>query len=271
MKKSIFSMLLVTVLALTPVLTSFGAAPSGGSWVNDSQGWTFINRDGTTPTNTWEVIDGKFYYFDESGHILTDTTTPDGSTVDKTGAKTKEGRHIAYDGGEKDLFPFYPTTIKAEAPTLADTGLGSQVGEYEKDMINTLGKIQPCIGIYGDKRLYSFEKYPSVVFQIDSATNKDRYCLGAYGPFAAFFTCSGTDTITCAQLEEVLGVEITINISYIGDRHFATFTYNGRDYFISSCTHEGVFQGDAQTSAVKHLEWEPEKGFFDENGQWISI
>ncbi len=271
MKKMFFSMAFTLCLTVVSAFTAMAAAPSGGTWINDSSGWTFVNRDGTTPNNTWEIINGKLYYFDETGHILMNTTTPDGSTVDGSGAKTKDGKPIVYDGGEKELFPYYPTTIKAAAPTLADTGLSVQIGAYEKDMVKALGPIQPCIGVHGEPKLYTFENCPSVVFHIDSATNKDSYCINARGPFAAFFTCSGTDTITCAQLEEVLGVKITIGAALFEDRHYATFTYNGHDYSIFSCTHEGVFQGDSVISVLTHFDWERQEGFFDESGAWISL
>lgn len=255
MKKFISSVVLTTTLSLALAFASLAAAPSGGSWVSDSQGWTFVNSDGTTPANTWEIINGKSYYFDESGHILTDTTAPDGSTVDKTGAKTVNGKHEVF-VLESDIFPLYPTTIKADAPTLADTGLSAQVGADETDMIKALGAIQPCVGRMGEPHLYTFESCPGVVFKIQGAVNTAPYSLTAHGPFAAFFTCSGTDTITCAQLEEALGVQVTVGAAMFDDRHFASFTYNGHDYSIFSCTHEGVFRGDSVISVLTHYEWD---------------
>lgn len=270
MRKSIRTLLFAAAFALIPAMSSLAAAPSGGRWVSDSSGWTFVNRDQTTPSNTWEIIDGKYYYFDESGHILTDTTTPDGNTVDKTGAKTVNGKHVVC-GAHDGFFPFFPTTIQAEAPTLADTGISAQVGADREDMLKTLGDIQPCAGIYNEPNLYTFEKAPSTVFQIISATGKGPYCINAYGPFAAFFTCSGTDTITCAQLEEALGVKVNIGAAMFEDRHFAEFTYNGHDYSILTCTHEGVFQGDAAVSVLTHYDWDQYKGFYDESGAWIGL
>ena len=36
--------------------------------------------------NEWEIINGIWYYFDENGYMLADTTTPDGYYVDVNGA-----------------------------------------------------------------------------------------------------------------------------------------------------------------------------------------
>lgn len=273
MKKTIFSLLFATALILAPAFRSMAFAPSGGSWINDAQGWTFINRDGTTPSNTWEVIDGKSYYFDESGHILTDTTTPDGSTVDGSGAKIdSKGRHFVYTGGETGFFPLYPTTIKAESPTLADTGLSAWVGADEKDIVKTLGTSQACIGAcHYEPDYYTFEKSPGVIFKIMDFTDREPYCLTACGPFAGFFTCSGTDTITREQLEAALGVKMKIGSAMFEDRHFATFIYNGYEYSIYSCTHEGVFQGDVQVSVLPYRDVNQYRGFYDESGAWIGI
>lgn len=62
-------------------MTSFAA-----EWKQDNSGWWYQNDDGSYPTNTWKEIDGKQYYFDNNGYILTNTTTPDGQKVDASGA-----------------------------------------------------------------------------------------------------------------------------------------------------------------------------------------
>lgn len=62
-------------------MTSFAA-----EWKQDNSGWWYQNDDGSYPTNTWKEIDGKQYYFDNNGYILTNATTPDGQKVDASGA-----------------------------------------------------------------------------------------------------------------------------------------------------------------------------------------
>ena len=62
-----------------------------GSWViegwqNNGYGWWYQRANGTYPHNEWEIINGIWYYFDENGYMLADTTTPDGYYVDVNGA-----------------------------------------------------------------------------------------------------------------------------------------------------------------------------------------
>lgn len=75
-------------------------------WNKDGTGWWFRNTDGTYTTNNWQQIDGKWYFFNNSGYMqtgwilwnyqyyycddangdmLVSTTTPDGFRVDSSG------------------------------------------------------------------------------------------------------------------------------------------------------------------------------------------
>ena len=55
-------------------------------WQNNGYGWWYQRANGTYPHNEWEIINGIWYYFDENGYMLADTTTPDGYYVDINGA-----------------------------------------------------------------------------------------------------------------------------------------------------------------------------------------
>ena len=55
-------------------------------WQNSGYGWWYQRANGTYPHNEWEIINGIWYYFDENGYMLADTTTPDGYYVDENGA-----------------------------------------------------------------------------------------------------------------------------------------------------------------------------------------
>jgi len=79
--------LIITLgLSLAMIFTAFA-----GQWQMDSIGWWYQNDDGSYPVNCWQWIDGKNYYFDSDGHCLMNTITPDGYTVDGTGAWTVNG------------------------------------------------------------------------------------------------------------------------------------------------------------------------------------
>nr|WP_315318862.1 hypothetical protein [Schaalia odontolytica] len=50
-----------------------------GAWVMDSVGWWYRNADGSYPTNTSMVIDGRTYRFDGRGYMRTCWVLVDGS------------------------------------------------------------------------------------------------------------------------------------------------------------------------------------------------
>lgn len=55
-------------------------------WEPIDTGWKFKQGDGTYLTNSWKQDpDGKWYYLNEDGWMLKDTTTPDGFYVDANG------------------------------------------------------------------------------------------------------------------------------------------------------------------------------------------
>ena len=55
-----------------------------GAWVMDSVGWWYRNADGSYPTNTSMVIDGRTYRFDGRGYMRTCWVLVDGSSPGNT-------------------------------------------------------------------------------------------------------------------------------------------------------------------------------------------
>lgn len=50
-------------------------------WIQDSKGWYLKEVDGSWyPTNEWELVDNKWYYFDSEGYMVTGNYTIDGKT-----------------------------------------------------------------------------------------------------------------------------------------------------------------------------------------------
>lgn len=62
-----------------------------GQWIQDGSGWWYQNDDGTYPSNGWNWLDGKCYYFMPDGYCLMNTQTPDGYTVNADGAWIVDG------------------------------------------------------------------------------------------------------------------------------------------------------------------------------------
>lgn len=88
----------LTAAILTAALAAAMSVPAlAGQWLSDSNGWWYRNDDGTFLANTWYWLDGnndgiqECYYFDPHGYSLANTNTPDGYTVNASGAWTIDG------------------------------------------------------------------------------------------------------------------------------------------------------------------------------------
>lgn len=92
MKK--FGRILTAAFLLSFSLTTTAFA---GTWKQDTSGWWYQNDDGSYPKSIWQWIDGngdgiaESYCFDANGYLYTNTTTPDGYTVNRDGAWMVDG------------------------------------------------------------------------------------------------------------------------------------------------------------------------------------
>lgn len=88
---------LLKVVGTTFTLSMLLSFTSLAAWQQDTAGWWYQNDNGGYPTNCWQWIDGnndgiaESYYFDSNGYCLQDTMTPDGYTVNASGAWTVNG------------------------------------------------------------------------------------------------------------------------------------------------------------------------------------
>lgn len=81
MKKTFMTAILAGLMAVSMSMTAFA-----GQWQQDAKGWWYQNDDKTYLKDGWKWVDGKCYYFTSDGYCLTGTQTPDGYTVDASGA-----------------------------------------------------------------------------------------------------------------------------------------------------------------------------------------
>ena len=79
--KKIAAVGIAAVLAAGMCMSSFAAG-----WENSPAGWVYQLTDGSFAANTWEQINGAWYYFNENGIMLENGITPDGYTVGADGA-----------------------------------------------------------------------------------------------------------------------------------------------------------------------------------------
>lgn len=81
----------ITIVIATATMASQAMPAMAAEWKQDNTGWWYQEDNGSYPTNSWKWINGRCYYFDSNGYMLASTTTPDGYTVDATGAWTVNG------------------------------------------------------------------------------------------------------------------------------------------------------------------------------------
>ena len=81
----------IAIALATATMTSQAMPAMAAEWKQDNTGWWYQEDNGSYPTNSWKWINGRCYYFDSNGYMLASTTTPDGYTVDATGAWTVNG------------------------------------------------------------------------------------------------------------------------------------------------------------------------------------
>ena len=77
-------------------------------WQKNSQGWWYLNANGTVPKSSWKQIDDKWYYFNKSGYMMTGWQKLDGAWyyLGQDGAMKTGWQHISdkwyyfYDSGK---------------------------------------------------------------------------------------------------------------------------------------------------------------------------
>ena len=55
-----------------------GRVKAGGRWEEDGIQWKYRNADGSYACSMWKEIEGKWYYFDVNGYMLTGWIEVDG-------------------------------------------------------------------------------------------------------------------------------------------------------------------------------------------------
>lgn len=94
-KKQIYKKAVALSLA-TAMVAGSATTAFAGQWKNDTTGYWW-DENGTCPKNEWKWIDGngdgisESYYFGADGYLLTNTTTPDGYTVNADGQWVENG------------------------------------------------------------------------------------------------------------------------------------------------------------------------------------
>lgn len=134
------TMLIILVLSVGLTFPSYAA-----EWQHDNVGgWWYQEDDGSYPVEIWKEIQGKWYYFNSAGYLLTDTITPDGYHVGNDGAwiemdeeqvyeivseflmeRGTTGYWLLSEGGEPgkvEIWEHWRTGVKGKIIVYLDTG-----------------------------------------------------------------------------------------------------------------------------------------------------
>lgn len=126
-RKKYYAAGVAAVLCLATGMTSYA-----GTWEKNDTGWWYQLDDGTWPASTWfhDLADGNWYYFDQDGYMLSDTTTPDGYRVDLSGA---------WDQVEKAVSDAAETATEAAATVSA--AAKAEMTKYKEEILNISDQI----------------------------------------------------------------------------------------------------------------------------------
>ena len=161
--------LLLAATAVMSMAMSTTAFAGMGSWQQNATGWWWQRTDNSYPADEWKWIDGngdgtaESYYFDQNGYLITNTTTPDGYTVNADGAWVQDGvvqkRQVMLDLGDE--------VLAAQTTTQTNTAAGNPVMDgksIEKIVVNP--EIMGMMGVGG----------------VDRLPNKTEIGQGTWGP-----------------------------------------------------------------------------------------
>lgn len=146
--------LTITTLVMSMALSMTAMA---GQWQQDGAAWKYQQDDGSYQAGGWQWIDGngdgvaECYYFGTDGTMLANTTTPDGYTVDASGAWTELGivrtKAVAdtspIQGGENNAIPsgFNENGLSNVAIDLLEHTRAENAAKYgESEVVESAGE-----------------------------------------------------------------------------------------------------------------------------------
>lgn len=195
-------LLVATAAAAMSMVMSMTAFASMGNWQQDASGWWWQRTDNSYPADEWKWIDGngdgtaESYYFDQNGYLITNTTTPDGYTVNADGAwvvdSVVQKRQVMLDLGDE--------VLATQTVTQTNTAAGNPVTDGKSiEQITLNQEIVSMMGAGGVDRLpnkteigqdvlgptYNVD-YNGVTLRVETDT-REKWVGTIYGPAKAVF------------------------------------------------------------------------------------
>ena len=124
-----------TAMAFSAIMA---IASYAGEWKQDTSGYWYQNDDGSYTTNGWQEIDGKQYYFDGNGYMLSESITPDGKLVGT------DGSVVVYNNSSyQSILDYYSLKLKYSTPVL--------IAEYNNEISSNNNGLMGLAEIYNNK------------------------------------------------------------------------------------------------------------------------
>lgn len=154
--KQIIAGMTAAILALASCTTAYA-----GVWKHDEQGHFYEAEDGISRRDSWDKIDGKYYYFDKNGYLLSDTFTP-------------LGYHIAKDGhwDQAEIHHYYCDNVPQEELDKADT-LCRELAEIimkDQKLKTDLDRVKAAAGVISSRAA-----------KLEYSNDLTRHCHSPYG------------------------------------------------------------------------------------------
>ena len=155
----------------TTVLTALlGAALAttvyAGEWKQDNVGWWYQNNDGSYKMNGWFTdTNGKSYYFDGRGYMLSNTVTPDGAQVGADGARVgaltslPSNKGDLYYGGLRQVLDSIPLYPESTGYTDLDAYLDYIFSQIFTADMDTHDKLKACYDYLINHTVYGHNTY----------------------------------------------------------------------------------------------------------------
>lgn len=165
-----------------------------GQWESDSTGYWYREEDGTYPSNTWKLIERKWYHFNEQGYRESETwiedyyVGADGTLCANT--LTKEGYWLDESGRRDENKRIYgdcifkPTGYTKEGDRFEITGMICDTGYMAQDEIDkmSMGAVVKIPDIYRTDRVCEFTE-EAQVSEFEADFHNGRRTIVVKGPF----------------------------------------------------------------------------------------
>ena len=174
LKKVLFATMLISCSMSMPVMAGTWQTGTGAN-----QGkWWYDNGNGSYTNNGWQWIDGngdgiaESYYFDNNGWLLTNTTTPDGYTVNADGAWVENGM------------------VQSQKVMSDNDSTQDIAGKYAyyKTQLYVKNETTQSYELYGETPVHEERDYTGYDAVLD-----ERYQLGRGGDFSCFIEIKNAD------------------------------------------------------------------------------